>query len=195
MLLILKGCIKRSSDWVAAFGQADAALSHLNNQDVKEGDIFLFFGWFRQTEFDGNGNLKIVKNAPDLHVIYGYLQVGKVLSKWKDIKVISWHPHADKRREHDKLNAIYIAASKLLDTNLDGYGTLKYSKELVLTKEGDEYRTHWILPKCLEHKKITYHSEKNYKDGYFKSACRGQEFVIECDEETKKWIMNIICMD
>lgn len=109
--------------------------------------------------------------------------------------MISWHPHADKRREHDKLNAIYIAASKLLDTNLDGYGTLNYSKELVLTKEGDEYRTHWILPKCLEHKKITYHSEKNYKDGYFKSACRGQEFVIECDEETKKWIMNIICMD
>ena len=189
---IRKGCIERTKDWIAAFGQADAALSHLNNQDVKVGDIFLFFGWFKQTEYDKNGKLRFVKNAPDLHIIYGYLQVGKVLYNWSDIKEMYWHPHADLRRKDDSLNAIYVASDKFIDTNLTGYGTFDYSKKLVLTKEGDSHRTHWLLPKCLEHKKITYHSGNSYKEGYFKSACRGQEFVVECDEDIFDWIKNII---
>ena len=63
---------------------------------------------------------------------------------------------------------------------------------LVLTKEGDSHRTHWTLPKCLEHKRITYHSENSYKEGFFKSACRGQEFVVECDKDILEWVKNII---
>jgi hypothetical protein len=38
----------RRPDWLPLFGQAKAAQSHLKNQDVGEGDIFLFFGWFRK---------------------------------------------------------------------------------------------------------------------------------------------------
>ena len=38
------------SGWVPIFGQADAAESHLENQGVTVGDLFMFFGWFRETE-------------------------------------------------------------------------------------------------------------------------------------------------
>lgn len=189
---IRKGCFDRDDSWIAAFGQSDSALSHLNNQGIKAGDVFLFFGWFRQTEFDSNGNLRFIKNAPNLHVIYGYLQVGKILSDWKEIKDIYWHPHADLRKRDKLLNAIYIAANKFMDTNFEGYGTFKYSEKYVLTKQGEEKRTHWALPSCLAHKKMTYHSEKNYVDGYFRSACRGQEFVVDCDDEIKNWVISLV---
>ena len=31
------------------FGQVGAAQSHLENNDIKKGDIFFFWGWFRET--------------------------------------------------------------------------------------------------------------------------------------------------
>ncbi len=192
---IRKDIIKRDNNWMAAFGQSDSAYSHLRNQSVDKGDIFLFFGWFKQTEYDAEGKLKYVDKALDLQVIYGYLQVGEKLTKWDDIKELKWHPHSQPYREEltkKKKNVIYVASNYLLDTKQLGYGTLKFTPDLVLTKKCDSCRTHWTLPKCLEHKNITYHSEKNYKDGYFKAASRGQEFVVECDKDILDWIKNII---
>ena len=58
--------------WIPAFGQIGSSLMHLYNQGVDVGDLFLFFGWYRQTELH-NGQLRFVPNAPDLHIIYGYL--------------------------------------------------------------------------------------------------------------------------
>ena len=40
------------ANWQAAFGQIKSAQGVLKNQGVGEGDLFLFFGWFRQTEGD-----------------------------------------------------------------------------------------------------------------------------------------------
>lgn len=188
---IRKDCKAREDNWVPAFGQSDAALNHLNNHHVDEGDLFLYFGWFRQTEYDRNGKLRFVPGSPDLQVIYGYLQVGKVCRTWDDIKKVSWHPHADTRRENLKYNAIYIANDKLLDTELKGYGVLNFSKDLVLTKEG-ETRSKWQLPACLIDKVISYHSLSNYKDGYFQSAIRGQEFVVDADDAIIDWAKKLI---
>lgn len=184
-------CGLRCNDWLPAFGQAGAALSHLNNHDVKEGDLFLYFGWFKQTEYDNTGKLRFVKSAPDIHVIYGYLQVGKVLRNWDEIQNISWHPHADSRRKKDRLNAIYLASEKLLNFDYPGFGVLDYSENLVLTKIG-ESRSHWLLPKCLVGKEISYHKPSNYKDGYFQSAMRGQEFVVEADDQILNWVHSIL---
>lgn len=69
-------------DWIAGFGQINQSQSYLRNQNVGIGDLFLFFGWFKQTE--GNpceGTLRYVKGAPDLHILYGYLQVGELISE------------------------------------------------------------------------------------------------------------------
>ena len=44
------GSIPRPENWKPLFGQAGAAERHLQNQGVKAGDVFVFFGWFRQVE-------------------------------------------------------------------------------------------------------------------------------------------------
>ena len=69
---------------VPSFGQEKAALRHLQNQNVGIGDVFLFFGWFRQTQYIDN-RLVYTPNAPDLHVIYGYFQVGGIINRMADV--------------------------------------------------------------------------------------------------------------
>lgn len=39
---------REKENWKAIFGQCDASASHLDKQEVKTGDIFLFFGLFRK---------------------------------------------------------------------------------------------------------------------------------------------------
>lgn len=184
-------CTARDEQWTAAFGQSDAALTHLNNNGIAVGDIFLFFGWFKQTEYGSDGKLKFVRNAPDLHIIYGYLQIGEILDNYDKIKEVYWHPHAGKKYENDKLNTIYLPSKNILDLNLKGYGIFNYSDELVLTKAGHP-RSHWDLPECLLSKKISYHKESNFKGNYFQSAMRGQEFVVDVDDDILKWVKNIL---
>ena len=187
---IRDGAKEREKGWTAAFGQEGAALSHLLNQGVGVGDLFLFFGWFRQTEIR-EGRLRFVEGAPDLHVIYGYLQIGRILSSCDEIGAVPWHPHADPGRRGSKRNAIFLPAERLLDTDLPGYGVFGFDERLVLTKKG-ETRTHWELPQCLVGKNISYHSEKNLKDGYFQSAARGQEFVVEADDAILGWAKSLL---
>ena len=43
-----KGVKDRLPNWKPAFGQCEAAQGLLSNAKVQKGDIFLFFGWFRQ---------------------------------------------------------------------------------------------------------------------------------------------------
>jgi Nucleotide modification associated domain 3 len=42
--------IDRQANWRPVFGQSGAAERHLQNYVVKEGDVFVFYGWFRQVE-------------------------------------------------------------------------------------------------------------------------------------------------
>jgi hypothetical protein len=57
----------RKPGWRPLFGQAEAAQSHLDNYGVTEGDIFLFFGWFRRVEVS-NGRFRFKPGAPDVHM-------------------------------------------------------------------------------------------------------------------------------
>ena len=94
---IRKDVCSRPSEWKPAFGQVDSALTHLRNQQVSIGDIFLFFGWFKATE-ERNGTLVYKKGAPDLHIIYGYMQIGEIINKEKDVpQWLMKHPHASYR--------------------------------------------------------------------------------------------------
>ena len=187
---IREGALPRGEGWTAAFGQENAALSHLLNQGVSEGDIFLFFGWCRQTELR-EGRLRFVKGAPDLHVIYGYLQIGRILRTRAEMGIVPWHPHAGPRRADSRRNAIFLPSDRFLGTQAPGFGVFRYSEGLVLTKPG-ENRTHWELPVCLAGKNISYHSAKNVRDGYFQSAARGQEFVVEADEAILAWVRSLL---
>lgn len=95
---IRKEATSRLGGWKSAFGQTGSALGHLQKQKVGIGDLFLFFGSFRQTEFI-DGKLSYVKGASDLHVIYGYLQVGDIVCSQDNVpQWLAEHPHAKTER-------------------------------------------------------------------------------------------------
>ena len=173
----LKG--RSDSDWRASLGQSDAALSHLRNQEVDVGDLFLFFGWFRKAEWKGVGNSKklhYVEKAPDQHVLFGWLQVGEIrkvenAQQRSDVKKeYQWldkHPHM--QGQFPKRNAIYIAQKNLKvegcdainEKELPGGGVFSEIREksLVLTMESpNQRRSIWKLPSFFE-SNLTYNND------------------------------------
>ena len=102
--------IPRKKGWNQIFGQTGSAQSHLMNQGVGLGDIFIFFGLFREVEHK-NGVLGFVKGTPKKHIIWGWMQIGDIVNvdscdrdalKWADS-----HPHLSHGK--DELNTLYIS--------------------------------------------------------------------------------------
>ena len=187
---IREGVIARDK-WVPAFGQTGSSLMHLFNQGVGIGDLFLFFGWYRQIELF-NGCLRFVPNAPDLHIIYGYLQIGSIIKCKDDLPIeLMSHPHAADFRWESMRNALFLPADSLsLDKSLPGYGCLNYSPNRVLTKPGCKRRV-WNLPSFFREIPISYNRAAWKEDGFY-SALRGQEFVFEANDKALEWVKSII---
>lgn len=185
-----RDCRERPAGWRPAFGQRAAALGVLTNEQISVGDLFLFFGWFRQTEMI-DGKLRFVKGAPDLHVVYGYLQIGEIIDSKENIP--DWmkeHPHAAAGYWQSD-NAIYVAADRLsFMPEMAGAGCLPFDRKRVLTKEGCSRRV-WSLPECFREIPIRYNPNAWHGDE-FVSACLGQEFVFSPDEQAMDWVKNII---
>lgn len=180
----------RENNWTPAFGQGMAALGHLKNQGVGMGDIFLFFGWFRQTELK-NGKLSYVKDAPDLQVIYGYFQIGGIITCERDVpEHLRCHPHARHER-WDKKNVIFTPMEKLsLSPDKPGTGCLSYNENLVLTKKGCK-RSTWSLPEFFRHIPISYNAN-SWRDDCFMAPARGQEFVFDVNDEAMNWVKYLL---
>ena len=96
-------------------GQAGIAQSHLNNQGVASGDVFLFFGLYRRVEETAEG-WRFVRGARELHVLWGWLQTDQ---KYRvtdigpnDLPWARHHPHISRDRRDDK-NTVYAASTKL----------------------------------------------------------------------------------
>lgn len=193
---IRKEIIQRSDNWKPCFGQINEAQSHLHNEGVKENDLFLFFGWFKKTILK-NGILQFDKSAPDLHIIFGYLQIGEILQVNNKINIPDWmknHPHArDEDRKKNSTNTIYVARDNLTwDKSKSGAGVFRFNDNLVLTKKGFS-RSKWELPAFFFGIKISRHSEKSWKkEGYFKSVDIGQEFIVEDNDNVENWAKQII---
>jgi hypothetical protein len=193
---IRQGAFDSPSNWKPAFGQSFHSQTHLKNQGVGTGDVFLFFGWFRQTERI-DGKLRYVRKAPHLHIIYGYLQVGEILTDKADIQAYSWHPHV--KSAHDN-NCLYIPSDTLSwGDSKAGYGVFQYGKELVLTKEGMT-RSRWRLPNIpafAGKPTITGALADPWKNDpahgeYYQSKGIGQEFVIEETPIVETWAKSLI---
>lgn len=193
---LIFSCFPRKKGWRPLFGQIGQSETHLRNQQIGKGDLFLFFGWFRETEWHGNW-LRYKRGSPDLHIIFGYLQVEDVIHPIDDKNIPSWmeyHPHlANKLRRKHKTNAIYIASNKASwNSRIAGAGTLTFHESLILTMQGKS-RSIWHLPTFFKNSKITYHSVNSWKpDGTFNSAKIGQEFVINGTEEIEEWAISLI---
>ena len=181
------------NDWKPIFGQADAAETHLENQGVTFGDVFMFFGWFRKT-VEKDGKLFYEKGSKDAHMFFGYLQIGDIV-RGEDVRNYPWHPHSEYVAPGYN-NTMYVASERLMidgeDTGLPGAGTFKYSDELVLTMPG-QTKSRWKLPDFFKEVNISCHSADSFKpEGYFQSVRIGQEFVVSENEKVTAWAKHII---
>lgn len=190
---IYRDIIPRMIGWKPLFGQIDAAQTHLFNKRVNEGDLFLFFGWFRKV-IQSDGTYRFDENNHGIHIIFGYLQIGEIVRIRAETTVPEWmnyHPHTfDKSRV--KNNTVYIAREILNDSDtVPGAGVFRYDDSLVLTKRGFS-RSKWCLPECIRGKRISYHNSKSWQPDYFQSTARGQEFVIEENIGIEEWANKLI---
>jgi len=166
-----------TDDGFCLFGQCGAAQTHLENQGVGPGDLFLFFGLFR----DGKQRAH--------HRIFGWLWVEDVVRHGDPAMeqlAEMGHPHAV--RPHSTNDAIWV-----------GRGVTAHSchPELRLSVEGGPPSL-WRVPAWLERAGLSYHDkpERWSGEGVLQSVARGQEFVTDLgeDDEAHEWVHRILAL-
>ena len=205
----------REDDWRPIFGQAGAAEAHLQNQGVGEGDVFLFFGWFRRTE-QREAELQYIRNSPHMHIIFGWLQVAERIPVMDRDRIPSWalyHPHCHFSQRSEP-NSIYISPQNLTiggsPTDKPGAGVFKeYHRDLCLTElkidPGKTKRSFWRLPKwfdpsnrrsCLSchGNPARWHPEDDFVR--LRTVPRGQEFVLNSEDypEAVHWLLGLVSL-
>lgn len=208
--------IPRQTGWLPSLGQVNAALTHLHNQSVEVGDLFLFFGWFDDVEEDVNRLFRHTSRCNNRHVIFGWLQIGEILDVGSDgaaaLVKKPWlekHPHVI--GEWNKKNKIYIASKSLnLPTvisakTIAGGGMFdNITPNRTLTQPGQGNRSLWALPKAFSPENgaatLSYHensakwsTSKNPEKILLDSAKIGQEFVLKVSDPKilTNWLSDI----
>ena len=187
------------------FGQVGAAQTHLQNNDVCEGDLFLFWGWFREI-FTINKKTIFSKDDPGHYRFFGWLQIGKIVHLGKDP---SWfknekpnpnsHPHTIGLWKEN--NTLYLASDKLNTLGLEnfyGFGKFKASQKTKLSIDPHTKKSRWKCPKWLNPNYggcgMTYHKDKKrWGENSVDIVGRGQEFIAEPMKinDCKEWLTNI----
>lgn len=200
--------LPRPNGWRPLFGQTGAAQGHLRNQDVGVGDVFLFYGWFRQAEWV-DGVLYLSENGPDLHLLFGWFQVGGVYDMEDGPeRAPNWaryHPHFFGDRGQN--NTLYVASPRLRTSSrgssLPGAGLFtNVDSDLYLTEPGGS-RTNWALPRWFyphgDRPPLSYHGDMERwslePDAVLlESVSRGQEFVLDAARypESWKWVEGLV---
>ena len=193
---IRREVMKRGKEWTPLFGQADGAQTHLKKMGIKEGDLFLFFGSFREVELVKD-KYQFKKDSSIQHIIFGYLQIGSIYSDVSNLPVeFNYHPHTQKifLEEKQNINSCIYKASKHLSLLNDygGSGCFNFNQSLVLTKCGYKQKSRWDLPSFFKKVNISRHSKESFKADYFQSVAKGQEIVIEENDLVTEWAKNII---
>ena len=162
-------------DGTCAFGQCGAAQTHLERQSVGLGDVFLFFGLFRD------------EGGEPHHRIFGYLEVAEVIPLAQgvpqDLMSLA-HPHA--LAMHHKNDVIYRG---------EGRVAARASESLRLTVPGGPV-TLWNRPTWLKRGGLSYHdrADRWQRDGKLRSVARGQEFVADVGQRSEpcEWLAGIV---
>lgn len=194
---------ERPEKWRGLFGQSGTSQGTLHNRNVGEGDIFLFFGWFKEAK-KVDGIWRYSLNVPDIHAIFGYLEVDRVLDIKARNSVPPWteyHPHIKGRKEYGKQrNSVYMATPTFSSNpNKPGWGSFNYNRQLVLTKDGAENKSFWELPSCFQKEQGNFtHSLKIWNvmpNGCVEMQTYGrgdQEMYISSNPKVVAWAENLI---
>jgi len=166
----------------AALGQQGAAQSHLDNQGVDVGDVFVFFGLFRAPAG------ALVPGHPDLrphHRIFGSLRIEQKLVLGEtpdpaDPRVTIWarHPHVARGSETAN-NTLWIGT---------GRSAARADPGLRLTRTGAAGPSGWQIPPWLTETGLSYHgrADRWSQDGaahHLAAVARGQEFVADIGDD------------
>ena len=189
---------------MGAFGQVSSAQSHLHNQNIGSGDLFLFFGWFREAEIV-NCNYRYKSDASYHHRIFGWMFVEQKILVGSETEVFRHeytkyekHPHAIGKWAPN--NTIYLASNTVSlfgEHTIRGFGNFSVSKQTMLTNNNAPSKRFWSVPDWLNPAKggciPSYHNEKSYIDGLLKTAGRGQEFVCypRQNKKFKEWLLDL----
>lgn len=203
---------KRDSKWRGVFGQCGASQSHLEKQNVNVGDIFLFFGLYRQT-VENECGLTFSKDSHNTHVLWGWMQIDKIIRIDGSIQdSLAWcydHPHVYYPLRNN--NVVYIASKGINIPGMPkcsstGSGVFtRYTPQLCLTAAESNRPSLWRLPAWfspMAKRTLSYHTAqerwhrcKQDRDKVLlESVGRGQEFVIDVENcsEANEWLAEIL---
>ncbi len=205
---LVSSAYPREPGWRPLFGQVGAAQTVLARAGVGPGDLFLFFGWFRRVTRSST-RLEYVKGAPDLHVLWGWFQIGEVipietvprlLRGWPTTRIWS---RAHAARTTRCTSQARLCLSMESPNDVPGAGTFAtYDDRLRLTKPGCS-RSTWSLPRWFypgpSRTPLGYHHDPGrwHLDDdrvTLRAASRGQEFVLDTADypEALPWIASLI---
>lgn len=186
----------RADGWRPVLGQTGSAQGHLRNQGVTRGDLFLFFGVFRQAEL-WQRRWRFVPGTRPFHSLWGWLHVGEVHGiDGLEPGALPWaryHPHF--HGAADPGNTLYVASERFempgQAGTLAGSGVFCRGHDaLVLTDPEARLPTRWRLPSAFfpgeGRPPLSYHTRAERwrlqsPYSYLQSAARGQEFVLDLD--------------
>jgi hypothetical protein len=165
-----------------AFGQTGSAQSHLANNGVCPGDVFLFFGLFQAS------------GGPREHWIFAWQRIEEIVPlgplpqreqspDWLPIV----HPHTI--GEWNPNNTLYLGSGGVFSTP---------DPALRLTQQGGPLSV-WRVPPWLKECGVTYHgnADRWLLDDRLQAVARGQEFVTDISgrEDAKDWLNMIISQE
>jgi hypothetical protein len=160
---------------ICAFGQVGIAQSHLANQGVGPGDVFLFFGLF--SDEDGRNRH---------HRIFAYLRIAEVIPFGSEPRLNQSpgglprpHPHVIGSWKNN--NTLYLGEGK----------RARHAHERLRLSADEKQISIWNVPPWLRAAGLSYHSapERWLDNGRLRSAAKGQEFITPvATEAARAWL-------
>ena len=196
--------------WKPIFGQSSTSGGYLlypsedminGDLTIEEGDLFLFFGNYREVVFDKNYKFK--RGSKIEQVIWGWMFVDEIISQdeitkenWKDkTKEYYWHPHHyDENTKHDH-NVLVVGCMKekqIGNCIVPGYGIFDYASNRVLSKSTP---ANWKFEDSYNLPNIKYRDRKNSSKNPSDTilyAGEWQEIIMKYDEE---WLRKIFALE
>jgi len=191
------------------FGQSGSSQSEL--RDITTGDLFLFFGWFREASKRAT-QYEFCRNSPDIFAIWGWLQVEERLELPEELaraqEIAPHHPHVAHCIE--KNNCLYVGMESLrflVDLHGAGAFTTLTDDRCLSDKQLDmpprkRPRTNWRLPAFFKNMHMTH--VPHLSEWKLADDCEsilgkaanypGQEFIFETkghEDDVAKWLEGI----
>jgi hypothetical protein len=170
----------------------------LANRGVGRGDLFVFYGTFRNTELVGR---RLEYRGKPFHAVFGYMSIGDIIRVNASTKM-PWcaeHPHLVNRNR--KNNTLYISADwfRTAQEMMPGADVLPFDERRVLSSSTDRVSL-WRLPRFfhpdVSGKTMSNHLAKDWDltddAAFLQTKSPGQEYVVEATDSMVTWVRRLL---